>query len=466
MMPSARLVGIGLFVAGGLALFAVGLFMIGDRRLMFRTQFHVHADFVQVAALQPGAVVRVSGMDAGEVTDIAIPTSPSGRFSVRMRIRSDLRQLVRTDSVATIQTDGLVGSRFVRVQSGSETAPIVEDEGAIKSREPFDLADVLDQGTATVQNINETIDQLQGSLTAVLLEVGETAKVANRLIASVGGDVEEISRAGRRISVETNRILLDIRAGRGTLGKFVNDDELYQRVTTIARDAQEAVATARQAADGAKAAISRLQSNVAGDDGPVRSIVADLGTTVSSTRDAMSNLAESTEALKRNFLVRGYFEDRGYYDLGALTPADYRRGVLAGKFREPVRIWLAEAVLFERVPPASTQAEPDGDALSAGGRARIDRAMAEMLRYPRDTPIIIEGYALGATRDRRFLRAAGRARLVRDYIVGRYALSPNVVETVALGDDAAGSPSGSGWDGVALAAWVDRRVLQPSEAGK
>ena len=122
-MPSARLIGVGVFVVGGLLIFALGLFMIGDRRFLFADLFVVNAEFAQVAGLRDGAVVRVNGMEAGEVTDIAIPASPAGRFRVRMRLREELRPLVRVDSIASIRTDGIVGGRYVQIEAGSERAP-------------------------------------------------------------------------------------------------------------------------------------------------------------------------------------------------------------------------------------------------------------------------------------------------------------------------------------------------------
>ena len=118
----------------------------------------------------------------------------------------------------------------------------------------------------------------------------------------------------------------------------------------------------------------------------MQSIVGELRQTLSSTRDAMANLAENTEALKRNVLVRGFFEDRGYYDLDGITAIDYRQGVLAGKHRDPARIWLRGDLLFE-----AAQGQAANEALSAEGRVRLDRAMAEVLRYPQDTPLMVEG---------------------------------------------------------------------------
>ena len=333
-MPAARLIGVGVFVVGGLVIFALGLFMIGDRRFLFDDLFMVNAEFAQVAGLRDGAAVRVNGLEAGEVLDIAIPPSPAGRFRVRMRLREELRPLVRADSVASIRTDGIVGGRYVQIEAGSESSPAVDDGGVLKAREPFDFADLLDQGTKTIDSVNVTINELRSHLNEVVGLVKVTATNANELVNSVSDDLTSISRSGRRLSEETIRIVEGIQAGRGTIGKLVNDEELYTRVAGIAAEAEQAAKTARIAADGARSAIARLQES-GSSDGAVQSIVGELRQTLSSTRDAMANLAENTEALKRNVLVRGFFEDRGYYDLDGITAIDYRQGVLAGKHRDP-----------------------------------------------------------------------------------------------------------------------------------
>jgi hypothetical protein len=277
-------------------------------------------------------------------------------------------------------------------------------------------------------------------------------------VSAVSKDIGSIGRSGRRLSEETTRIVEGIRAGRGTIGKLVNDDELYTRVATIAAEAEQAAKTARIAADGARSAIARLQGSVSSDGG-AQSIVGEIRQTLSSTRDAMSNLADNTEALKRNVLVRGFFSDRGFYDLNAITVIDYRQGVLAGEHRDPIRIWLRGDLLFETAPAAANEA------LSEDGRIRLDRAMAEVLRYPQDTPLIVEGYAVGNTRDVRFRLAADRARQVREYIIARYGWAPTLVGTMPLGEQAINGPNGAEWDGVSLAAWVDRRALRAKPNG-
>src|SRR5262249_31148092 len=102
-MMSSRNFAVGAFVIGGVLVFAIGLFMIGDRRKMFSHNFEIHAEFAQLGGLQNGAKVRVGGMDAGEVLDIEVPATPASKFRVKMRVLQKLHPVVRVDSVATIQ---------------------------------------------------------------------------------------------------------------------------------------------------------------------------------------------------------------------------------------------------------------------------------------------------------------------------------------------------------------------------
>ena len=449
-MVKNRLAAVGLFVIGGMLLFAAGLFLIGDRRMLFTDTFHVYAEFKQVAALDSGAKVRVSGADAGEVEEITVPTGPSGRFRVRMRVRSDLGPLIRTDSIASIQNDGLVGNKFVQIQTGTEAAPQAADEGTILSREPFDVADMMLTMSDTLATVNKMLTEVQRGIDQALSAVTATASEAQLLMKDVGGEVRTLLSAANRVSADVNAIVAQVRQGRGSLGKLLNDDSLYANVQAMSADAQKAVATVRQASEEARAAIANLR----GENGPVKGLTVDMQQTLQSARDAMADLADTTEALKRNFLFRGFFNRRGYFDLDDVSVAQYRQGALETGNRRVLRIWLTAGVLFER--------DVNGvERLGDGGRVRLDSAMSQFVRYPQKSPFVVEGYALDETGDVRYLSSRTRAQLVRDYIVGKFKLDPNYVAIMPMGAEAPGSPSGRDWNGVALAMFVE-----PSAFGK
>ena len=114
--------------SAGFVLFAVGLFMIGDRRMLFGDTFDVYAEFASVAGLENGAKVRVGGHGCGRSRRRSrCPRVAVGEFRVRMRLRDDLHQLIRVDSVASIQNDGLVGNKFVQIEAGTDPSPLVAD---------------------------------------------------------------------------------------------------------------------------------------------------------------------------------------------------------------------------------------------------------------------------------------------------------------------------------------------------
>ena len=439
-MGGNRLVAVGAFVVGGILLFAVGLYLIGNRRMMFSDTFQIYAEFSRVAGLQNGAIVRVAGLDAGEVEAIDLPASPSGRFRVRLRVRRDVHQLLRLDSVASIQNDGLVGNKFVQVNAGTDESPMVPEKGTIQSREPFDLADVMDRMNETLDMVTTMIKDVKVGVDEALTTVSATASDAQRLIKDTGSEIRAITTSTQKVAADLQTIVAGVRQGRGTIGKLMTDDEFYNRAKGIASEAERAMVDLREAARNAKDAVADFR----GEKGPMRGIAGDLQQSLVSAREVLTDLADSSEALKRNFFFRGFFDRRGFFDLDDIGVDEYRQGALESGDRRVLRVWANSEVLFEEAPDGQLR-------LTDSGRMRLDSAMAAFVRYPRTTPLVIEGYAGGGTLDENFLLSRIRARLVRDYVVSRFGLQPQFVAMMPLGSEAPGSPAGGRWEGVALA---------------
>jgi phospholipid/cholesterol/gamma-HCH transport system substrate-binding protein len=439
---------VGAFVIAGVLLFAVGLFLIGDRRMLFDRSIEIYTEFANIAALEAGAKVRVGGMDAGEVSSIQVPPNPSAKFRVKLRIREDFHKLIRVDSLATVQTDGLVGNKFVQVEPGTDQAQVIPERGTIPSREAFELSAMLQRMSDTVDLIRTTIVALKGGIDDALQSVAETATEAQNLLNDVGTEAREIMASTQKVSRDLTVIVAEVREGKGTVGKLLADDSLYTSVKKISTDAEQAVASLREASEQAKGAVADLR----GENGPLKGVTGDLQQTLASARDAMQDLEENTEALKHNFLFRGYFNRRGYFDLDELSVAQYRQGALETRDRRALRIWIRASALFERDATGNERLTPDG-------QARIDSAMSQFIRYPRNSPFVIEGYAVGATNDERFLASRRRVQLVRDYLVGKFALDPAFVASMPMGQEASGSPDGNRWDGVALAMFVPTSAM-------
>lgn len=444
-MPKNRLPVVGAFVIGGILLFTFGLFLIGDRRMLFTDTFEVYAEFAQIAGLQNGAKVRVAGLDAGEVETIHVPGAPSAKFRVKLRVREDVHALIRLDSVASIQNDGLVGNKFVQVEAGTDQSPQVPDRGTIMSREPFDLGAMLQKLTDTIELVGTMVIDVKRGVDEALGAFTAFAGDAQALTQDLGTELKAITASARRVADDLDAVTTGIREGRGSLGKFLTDDTVFVKVKAIVDEAEKAVSTMRGAAEDARAAIGNLQ----GEKGPVQGITLQLQQTLTNVRETFEDLAANAEALKHNFFFRGFFNRRGFFDLDNVSIDAYRRGALETDDRRVLRVWVSSDLLFEKDATGRERLTDDG-------RRRLDSAMSPFLKYPRDTPFVVEGYAPGITNDERFVASRSRAQLVRDYLQGKYALDSGYVGIMPLGNEAPESPSGGTWSGVALAAFVPR----------
>src|SRR5688500_18552769 len=181
--------------------------------MVFATKFTVYTEFTQITGLQPGAIVRVSGAKAGSITAIVPPSTPGGKFRVKLEIAEDLHQLVRTDSVASIETEGLVGGSYLGIAAGTDAAARVAADATIVGKEPFDIADLMEQMGDTIKKVNDTFDEMKGDVQGTVMAIGDTVDNANTLLVDVSGDLKKMAAAGAILSNDAAQIAEAIRSG-------------------------------------------------------------------------------------------------------------------------------------------------------------------------------------------------------------------------------------------------------------
>jgi phospholipid/cholesterol/gamma-HCH transport system substrate-binding protein len=223
--------------------------------------------------------------------------------------------------------------------------------------------------------------------------------------------VENIISTSKKVSDDVQVVTAGVRAGRGTVGRLFNDEKVadsasrafrdFERAAgntreisqqfsqilsefqerKILREMEQTVKNVRQLTGQAKDAITDFQAKGGKGEG----VTGDLSRTITDAREAMSDLAENMEALKRSFFFRGFFKKRGFYDLDNVTVAEYREGKFAGdKLRQ--QVWVHETELF-------AQGSDGSEELSVAWKKRLDSVMAEFRRYPRNGAIIVESYS-------------------------------------------------------------------------
>jgi phospholipid/cholesterol/gamma-HCH transport system substrate-binding protein len=441
---------VGLFIAAGLALFTFGISLIGNRHETFARHVDFYAEFVNLAGLSKGAKVQVAGMDAGQVLEIRVPESPSSPFRVKFRINEKFHGLVRTDSVASIGTEGVVGDTFLLVHPGTPHAPAVSALGTISSKEPTDVSELLDKGKGLLNDADGTLKVVSGKLNTVL--DGVTATVSN-----------------------VNDVVVGLKQGRGPAGMLLQDQALAMQIRQTVTNAQQATAGLGHASGQADALISDLQSRhlpqkvdetmdtvksaassldessrqlqqtiaeITGPDEQGVSAGTNIRESLSNANATTANMADDTEALKHNFFFRGFFRHRGYYNLAHLSPDQYRKDQL---FTKPTnyRAWLSGDELFQNKPNGTEQ-------LTLRGKTLLDAALTRSGDSFVESPIVIEGYGEGDDPDGQLAVSRNRAILVRQYLQSHYQLDPRnlgIVSMKKLPPDGVGH---STWDGICI----------------
>ncbi len=229
----ATQVRVGVFVLLALAVFLGLIYMLGARARLFEAKYALYADFTEVGGLMEGATVRLAGVQIGRVTAVRLPGQPGGKVRVEMRIATQYADRIRRNSVARIETQGLLGDKIVEVTVGSAQEPAVPAGAVLASREPTDLSHVIGQSaevvanvTALTQSLRETAETLNQS--KVVQDFAATAATARRVAEQIESGrsllhalVYEEPAALRRLDrllISTQAILDRAERGEGALG--------------------------------------------------------------------------------------------------------------------------------------------------------------------------------------------------------------------------------------------------------
>jgi phospholipid/cholesterol/gamma-HCH transport system substrate-binding protein len=188
--------------------------------------------------------------------------------------------------------------------------------------------------------------------------------------------------------------------------------------------------------------VHRLISDVTEPDQHGMTASVNIRESLKNARTATANLADATEALKHNFLTRGFFKNRGYYTLADMSVDEYRQNRTLAN-RTARRIWLSASELFQRGASGD-------EALSATGNELLNSAFADHRDAIPTAPIVVEGYSNDDIAADRLHHSRRRALVVRQYLQTRFELELNNLGAVPMKNIPPGGVGRATWDGICL----------------
>ncbi|WP_263383578.1 MlaD family protein [Granulicella arctica] len=279
---------LGAFVLAGLILFTTVLFLIGDRNQAFSKHEQLYVEMATVTGIAPGSKVRAGGFDAGEVKVIELPPRPSAKFRVKLEVDRKLHSFIRQDSLVSVDSDGLVGDKFLMIHAGTDASPEAAVGSTLPNKEPMELSAIIEKVSGTIDQANATIGDVRHKLDGALDVI--TSTVTN-----------------------TNGLVTEARSGKGTVGMLLSDQRTADDVKQAVSNVQHASVNLNQVSVQAQQLMTDVQS---------RNLPAKIDDTMVSARDASQQIDQVSHT------VNGTITDALAPDSSGVSAAENLRDTL------------------------------------------------------------------------------------------------------------------------------------------
>jgi phospholipid/cholesterol/gamma-HCH transport system substrate-binding protein len=340
----SRVARLGAFIVATLAILAAGVFIIGSKQYLFGSTYRLMAQYENVAGLAAGADIRVGGVHSGTVRAIELPHHPNEKVTVIMDLDKSTHEIIKKDSVASIETEGLLGSQFIAISFGSAGQAEVRNGDMIGSEPPLVMADMLKTASGILDSSQQAI---------------QNATLATAHLNSVSAKID---------------------SGQGTVGALVNDRALYNNL-------EQTTAT--------------------------------LHSTMYQAQVGVTDFQENMEALKHNFLLRGYFNKRGYEDSSELG-ANRIGGLPQGT---PLKTFTYDArKLFDT-----------HDSAKLKNQKSLNEAGEFLAQNQFGLAVVVVSAGIEGDTKKQLVLTQARAMVVREYLVENFGFNDSRIKTQGLG---------------------------------
>ncbi len=228
------------------ALTALISLMSGSSGGIFSRRILVHSFFENASGLKPGAPVNLEGVTIGSVKKIIIvPERKLTPVEVIMSLGLNYKAALHQDTIASLETAGVLGDTFVDLDSSHATGPPLRNGDQLPTSETPSLSDVIKSSQSTIQQVNVILGKLNNMADMLATDKGTLGELIN--------DPGLYKRAVGTLNQLQNTVT-SINQGRGTLGKLVKDDTLYNHLNDTVLRLQNIV----DQIDAGKGTVGRL----------------------------------------------------------------------------------------------------------------------------------------------------------------------------------------------------------------
>jgi phospholipid/cholesterol/gamma-HCH transport system substrate-binding protein len=240
MSPKGQEVRVGLLILAAVVVLAGGIFVLGSKNNLFKHKTHYYTELGSVSGLKRNSPVQLDGVDVGTIEKIILSQDPR-KTQIRVWIRLDEEYEARirgprdaagarkdlVPSRVRIKTIGLLGDKYIDINSGSAAYPPIAEDGDIPAAPPTNVDALFASGEGVMDNVVEITHSLNTILgrmekgQGLLGQLTSDSPEGRRLLDSLTGAADSL-----------NRITSQVENGKGLIPRLLNDramgDQLAQ----------------------------------------------------------------------------------------------------------------------------------------------------------------------------------------------------------------------------------------------
>ena len=303
---------LGIFVIIGSLFFIATVYFIGNKQNMFNKTTTINATFSNINGLQAGNNIRFSGITVGTVKDIIIENDSTIR--VNMMIEEEVLSHIKKDAIASIGTDGLVGNMVVNITPGKKSTESVKEGDRILSENKMfteKIMKTLNSSTNNIQIITDNLAKMTSQMNegkgtiGMLLKDEQLSKDFKETVYYL-----KITSKSASVSISNlNSIITSLNNKNNVVG-VIND-------TAVANNIKKTITNLEKSSEKFDLVLNNLNgtvTNIKDGKGALNylsndpKLVKKIDSTMTNINQASGRLNENLEALKHNFLFRGYYK--------------------------------------------------------------------------------------------------------------------------------------------------------------
>jgi len=306
---------LGAFVLSALVCMILAFFIIGKNNNIFGNDFKLKVRFANLNGLTEGNNVLFSGLQAGTVKEIELINDST--IEVTMQINSKVKSFIRQNAVAAVGTEGLMGNKVVNITPVKGTSLQVAEGNLLQAKNMANMDEIIEKLSQTNNNVASISEVLKGTVmridSSAILKLINDDSIGINLKASLE-NIYKTTVNANQMTISLNQVANNIRQGKGTAGLLMTD-------TLMASTLRDAIVQIRAAGVNANTMtrqmntiVNELNYDLTSGKGPVNKILKDtlmarnISLTMENLEKGTDGFNQNMEALKHNFLFRGYFK--------------------------------------------------------------------------------------------------------------------------------------------------------------